>query len=184
MPPGKGQWLTAQHSLDCQPGDASQCPTATNPSTSAPLLASPLPHTQAPRCDRCAQGPHLTSRTCFLLDLSLPAQARVAPRSSRVCSGVVRVLGCRCWSKGMRVAPAAPTYRGRGRRGPGGFPPSREAGAVTVPSRGAAVSLQEQGNRCRDGGPGQQPGGSQVLEPLSAHGTSPALPGDPRGPQL
>lgn len=40
--------------------------------------------------------PVLTSSTFFLLDFSLLAQAMAAPRSSTVCSGVVRVVGCRC----------------------------------------------------------------------------------------
>lgn len=56
------------------------------------------------QCPSCC--PLLTSRTFFLLDLSLLAQVRVAPRSSTVCSGVVRVPGCFCGYKGMRVAPA------------------------------------------------------------------------------
>ena len=37
----------------------------------------------------------LSSSTFFLLDFSLLAQAMAAPRSSTVCSGVVRVVGCR-----------------------------------------------------------------------------------------
>lgn len=88
----------------------------------------PVGHVWTLGCDQVPSCCHLlTSRTFFLLDLSLPAQVRVAPRSSTVCSGVVRVLGCLCGDKGMRVAPA---QRGQGHRDPAGrcgLPSSRKA---------------------------------------------------------
>lgn len=67
----------------------------------AGFAIQPAVPTWSPLGDR---GPHttteLTSRTCFLLDLSLLAQVTVAPRSSTVCSGMVRLPGCLCGSKG------------------------------------------------------------------------------------
>lgn len=133
-------------------------------------------------CEQCPSCCHLlTSRTFFLLDLSLLAQVRVAPRSFTVCSGVVRVLGCLCGDKGMRVAPAQRRQGHRDAAGGCGLPSSRKAVLPDVLC-GTPVSPPTVSAGLGHGwgeGHAHQLGDRQVLGLSSPQGTFPALPRDP-----